>query len=189
MNPFDHFSANATYRDGAVHLDDSVDWPDGARLEVIPVLCGDSGDLSGPVIIAGFGLAGRCVADLLDQVGISYTVIERNAVTVETQAALGRSIIEGDTTDRETLLRAGLQSAAGLALTIPDEDAVLKATFLARQLNPDVFIIARTNYSSKGMRAAQLGADEVIKAELAVALQFYDRLRHRLLRRTDAQPA
>lgn len=189
MNPFDHSSSEATYRDGAVHLDEPVDWPDGTRLEVLPVVRGDFGQLSGPVIIAGFGLAGRCVADLLDQVGISYTVIERNGATVETQRALGRTMVEGDTTDRETLLRAGLHTAAILALTVPDEDAVLEATSLARQLNPDVFIIARTNYSSKGMRAAQLGADEVIKAELAVALQFYDRLRHRLQSRPDAQPA
>ncbi len=188
MNSFDHSSSAATYKDGAVHLDEPVDWPDGTQLEVIPVLHTDLGELSGPVIIAGFGLAGRCVADLLDQVGVTYTVIERNAVTIETQRALGRTMVEGDTTDRETLLRAGLHTAAVLALTVPDEDAVLEATSLARKLNPDVFIIARTNYSSKGMRAAQLGANEVIKAELAVALQFYDRLRQRLQRRPDAQP-
>ena len=87
-----------------------------------------------------------------------------------------------DATGAETLVRAGLNRAAILALTIPDEDAVLDAIALARRLRPEIYIIARTNYSSKGMRASQLGADEVIKAEQAVALQFYDKLSRRIQR-------
>ena len=46
---------------------------------------------------------------------------------------------------------------------------------LLRQ-RPKMYIIARTNFSSQGMKASQLGADDVIKAEQAVALQFYDRI-------------
>lgn len=136
--------------------------------------------IEGHVIIVGFGLAGRCVADLLDSAKLSYTVVERNHTTVETQSALGRKIVEGDATEAETLIAAGLHTATIVALTIPDEDAVLKATVLARRLRPDVYIIARTNYSSKGMQALQLGADEVIKAEQAVALQFYDNLSRKI---------
>ncbi len=41
----------------------------------------------------------------------------------------------------------------------------------------------RTNYSSNGVKASQLGASEVVKTEQGVALQFYDkklskRIRH-----------
>jgi voltage-gated potassium channel Kch len=61
-------------------------------------------------------------------------------------------------------------------LTIPDEDAVLKAIKLAREIKPELYIIARTNYSSMGLRAVQLGADDVVKAEQAVAIQFRERL-------------
>ena len=138
------------------------------------------GKIDGHVIIAGFGLAGRCVADLLERAGLPYTIVEQNPVTVTSQKALGRSVIQGDVTETKTLNEAGLATAAVLALTIPDEEAVLAATSLARKLQPEVYIIARTNYSSKGMRASQLGADDVIKAEQAVALQFYDRLSRRI---------
>ena len=103
-------------------------------------------------------------------------------MTVETQRALGRRIIQGDAAQAETLSEAGLATAAILALTIPDEDAVLQATSLARRLRPAIYIVARTNYSSKGMKASQLGADDVIKAEQAVALQFYDRLSQQIRR-------
>jgi len=167
----------ATFRDGRIELDEDVAWPDGARLVVAlqkPKAIDRS--LQGHVIIVGFGLAGRCVADLLDGTGLTYSIIEKNPVTVETQRALGRQIVHGSAIDGETLTEAGLHSADILALTIPDEQAVLQAVELARRLRPDIHIIARTNYSSQGMRASQLGANEVIKAEQAVAFQFYDRL-------------
>lgn len=146
----------------------------------------DIGEIRGQVIIVGFGLAGRCVADLLDTAKLGYTIIERNPVTVETQRALGRRVVAGDAADTNTLVEAGLNSASILALTIPDEEAVLKTTSLVRRLRPQIYIIARTNYASQGMRASQLGADDVIKAEQAVALQFYDRLSRQLARIADA---
>ncbi|UCE61360.1 MAG: NAD-binding protein [Phycisphaerales bacterium] len=181
MIPVSDDSREGVYRDGQVHLDQSTDWPDGTKLRVTPLVpLADEGRLDGHVIIVGFGLAGRCVADLLEQAKIPYTIVERNPVTVATQRALGRQIIFGNAIEAKVLNEAGLSDASILALTIPDEDAVLDATSLARRLKPDIFIVARTNYSSKGMKATQLGADDVIKAEQAVALQFYDKVHQRI---------
>ncbi len=174
-------STTGTLRDGRVHLDGRVDWPEGTVVEISRVVTPiDLGAIDGPVIVVGFGLAGRCVADLLDSSNVPFSIIERNPVTVETQTALGRTIIEGDAEDADTLISAGLHGASILALTIPDEEAVLAATSLARRLSPTIHIIARTNYSSQGMKASQVGANDVIKAEQAVALQFYEKLRRRL---------
>lgn len=174
----------AVYQHGQVELDGPVDWPAGTRLLVQPVEPPGAAPerAGGPVVIAGFGLAGRYVADLLDHGRIDYVLVEKNPVTVETQACLGRRIIQGDVSEEPTLRAAGIEQAAILALTIPDEQAVLRSTSLARRLNPDIYIIARTNYTSAGIKASQLGADDVVKAEQAVALQFYERLRSRLKR-------
>lgn len=186
MIPIMDQSLGAVFDGRRVHLDVSANWPEGTKLMVTPVLPPRAtGHIEGSVIVVGFGLAGRCVADLLDQAKLSYTIIEKNPVTVETQRALGRDIIEGDATDAETLVQAGLNNAVILALTIPDEEAVLSAISLARRLRPEIYIIARTNYASKGMKASQLGADDVIKAEQAVALQFYDKLNRRLRQTAD----
>lgn len=138
------------------------------------------------VVIVGFGLAGRYVADLLDRASVSYTIIETNAETVETQRALGRCAVLGDGADAKTLIQAGLDRSAVLALTMPDQEAVLQAVRLARRLCPDLYIVARTEFSSQGLRACELGADEVVNAEQAVALQFYERLSRRLGRRSQA---
>lgn len=165
------------WRDGVVQIDGTPDWPEGTLLNLIP--CGlptSTAPRRGRVIIAGFGLAGRYVADLLDELAIPFVIVEKNAGTVATQIELGREAVEGDVSTEGVLRNAGIEGATILALTIPDEDAVLKATGVARRLNPDIFIIARTLYTSRGLRAAQLGADEVITAERAVARDYRARL-------------
>lgn len=167
-------------QDGRIVVEGAIPWPDGAAVTIhasngpLPAI-----SMTGHVIVAGFGLAGRCVVELLRAAQIRTTVVDINSATAATQRALGQDIVEGNITDSATLIQARVTEASALALTIPDEEAVLRATSLARELNPKIFIIARTNYSSKGLEAAQLGADEVIKAEQAVARQFRERIQAR----------
>ncbi len=174
------------YEDGAIRLSARVNWADGTRVIVrVADPARDNLGQLGKVIIAGFGLAGRWVADIFDRHGIDYVIVEKNAATIETQQRLGRLVIEGDIADEHTLRAAGIKDASILALTVPDEEAVFKATDLARRLKPDIYIVARTLYSSSGLRAAQLGADDVVKAEQAVARQFYEMM----LRKLGSAPA
>lgn len=167
-----------TYEDGMVRLSARLDWPNGTPVVVRIAEVSNNksnGDL-GKVIVAGFGLAGRWIADIFDRHKIDYVIVETNPTTVEAQRKLGRTVIEGNIADEETLRKAGIEEASILALTVPDEHAVLEATRLARGIKPGLYIVARTLYSSSGMQATQLGADEVVKAEQVVARQFYEKL-------------
>jgi CPA2 family monovalent cation:H+ antiporter-2 len=120
-------------------------------------------------IIAGFGPVGRAVADNLEKRGVIVTVIELNPRTVEKQHALGRSIVYGDASNPEVLHRAGLDRAEAIVLTMPDEEAVLRACRVVRQNKPDIFIAARLNVLSKALQAMQQGADHTVVEELATA--------------------
>ncbi len=173
-------TCGALFRNGRVELDHETHWPEGQRLIVAPVVAPLVIDPKQHVIVVGFGLAGRCVADLLDLNKIPYVIVEMNRSTVATQAALGRRVFFGDISQAEVLVEAGIASASILALTIPNEEAVLAAIAIARRYRPQIHIIARTQHASKGMAASQLGADDVIKAEQAVAVQFYELLKKRL---------
>lgn len=130
-------------------------------------------------IIAGFGLVGRAVADELKRIGASYTVIDLNPATIATQRRLGREILFGDASSAEVLEEAGIHGAEFLVLTIPDEESVLRACRVARQMKPDIFILARANYVSQGVVAAGLGADGVVVEEMATAQEM-----ERLLKKT-----
>lgn len=122
---------------------------------------------------------GRAVADELKRIGASYTVIDLNPATIATQRRLGREILFGDASSAEVLEEAGIHGAEFLVLTIPDEESVLRACRVARQMKPDIFILARANYVSQGVVAAGLGADGVVVEEMATAQEM-----ERLLKKT-----
>ncbi|MEX2670639.1 MAG: NAD(P)-binding protein [Phycisphaeraceae bacterium] len=120
-------------------------------------------------IVAGFGPVGRAVVNGLDNAGFDVTIIELNGLTVDRQTEMGRAVVLGDVSETETLRRAGIEGAQAFILTIPNEDKVVEACRLARQLSSNVFISARTNHLSKGMQATQAGADHVTVEEVVTA--------------------
>ncbi len=132
------------------------------------------------VIVAGFGIVGRAVCDRLSLSDATVTIVEMNVETVRRQRRLGRSIVFGDVSDPEVLESAGIHHADALVLTMPDETAVLRACRVAKQMHPDVFIIARTNFLSRAMVAHNLGANETVVEEMATAEKM-DRLLERML--------
>jgi CPA2 family monovalent cation:H+ antiporter-2 len=121
------------------------------------------------VIIAGFGPVGRAVADAIQPEGVEISVIELNPNTVQRQSVLGRRIVYGDASNPDVLLSAGLETANAVILTMPDEEAMLRACRTVRSLKKDVFLAARANALSKGLMAMQLGADHAVVEEMATA--------------------
>ena len=132
----------------------------------------DPDGLTGHAVIAGFGVPGRAVADLVHGQGMSFCVIERNDETVERCRKSGLCMVEGDAGDPAALRKAGLERAALFACTVPNDAAMYAAVEEARRLNPRVRIIARCRYVSSGIEATRRGADDVIVEEHAVAQAF-----------------
>ena len=112
------------------------------------------------------------MAEILCSQGISFVVIERNAVAADRCAQNGMSILTGDVRDEALLVRAGIEGARLLILAIPDDAACLAAIDVARRLNPDLEILARCTFTSAGLQATAKGAAEVIVAEQVVAREM-----------------
>ncbi len=124
------------------------------------------------VILAGYGLVGRVVAEQLDQIGVSYTIVEMNPSTVKRQTKFNKDSVYGDISNPEVLEHAGVHDADAVIITIPDEEAVLRACAIVRKMAPKVFIAVRTNFFSKAMLATEAGADLVTVEEWATAQQM-----------------
>lgn len=132
------------------------------------------------VILAGYGLVGRVVAEQLDKIGVSYTIVEMNPKTVQKQASYKRDSVYGDISNVEVLESAGLHDADAVIITIPDEEAVLRACSVIRKMAPKMFIAVRTNFFSKAMLATEAGADLVTVEEWATAQQMAAEVAKRL---------
>jgi Trk K+ transport system NAD-binding subunit len=138
------------------------------------------------VIIAGFGIVGRMVAEQLEEAGASVTVIDLNPKTITQQRRLQRTTIHGDVCDIACLREAGIERADALIVAVPDEDQAIRACHVARQLQPKLFIAARANFVSRGLMAAQAGADCVVVEEVVTAQAMQQAVMKRLLGQGDA---
>ncbi len=138
-----------------------------------------SGGLTNHVIIVGYGLNGRNLAKVLRRVLVPYTILELNAEVVRREKAKGEKINYGDATRRQLLLRAGIESANALVLAISDSQAARRAVSQARDLNEDLYIIVRTQYTSEITELVALGANEVIPVEFETSIEIFARVLQR----------
>jgi len=126
-------------------------------------------DAAHRAVIVGYGPTGRTLTRLLKDSGVEPTVIELNMDTVRSLKESGVSAIYGDATHRATLKGADIEHAANLILTAdtPNTEQVIQ---LAKELNPDVHVLARTAYlrGQEALRGA--GAETVFSGEGEVAL-------------------
>ncbi len=97
-------------------------------------------------IVAGYGVNGRNLAQVLRETEIPFVVVELDGETVHQEQKKGVPIVFGDITHPQVLRRLGIQDARALVLAISDPIATRRAVTVARQLSPALHIIARTRY-------------------------------------------
>ena len=125
------------------------------------------------VIIAGFGLNGRNLAHVLKETGIKYVIIEMNPDTVKKEKLKGENIIYGDIGNYEVLKTALIPKAKVLVIAISDRSTSRRAVKIAKQLNPNIFVIVRTRFMKETDELVKLGADMVIPEEFETSIQIF----------------
>ena len=114
--------------------------------------------LRGHTILCGYGRNGRAAAHILSQNNASFVVIEK---TLTDKQPIDYHI-EGDATDEETLIEAGIQYADALITTLPVDAENLYIVLSARQLNSKIKIISRASDDQAVKKMKIAGADNVI---------------------------
>jgi CPA2 family monovalent cation:H+ antiporter-2 len=131
------------------------------------------------VIIIGFGLNGRNLVKVLREAEIPYIVLEMNSDTVREMKKKGEPIHYGDGASKEILHKMGIERARLLVIAISDPISSRRIVSIARQSNPDVYIIVRTRYLIEVDELRSLGADEVIPEEFETSIEIFSRVLHR----------
>jgi CPA2 family monovalent cation:H+ antiporter-2 len=123
-------------------------------------------------IIAGFGINGQNIARILKLLHIPYAILEINPMTVRKYKALGEPIQYGDIDREDNLKTMGINKASLLVIAISDIDACIRAIKIAKKVNPELKIIARSNFLSQVDPMYQLGADLVLSQDMETSLVF-----------------
>ena len=136
-------------------------------------------EMTNHVIIAGFGLNGRNVSKVLQASDIPFVVLELNPETVRIEKKRGIPILYGDASREAVLAHVNVMAARSLVIAISDASATRRIVELARRLNPSVYILARTRYTSEVNPLYSLGANDVIPEEFETSIEIISRVLHR----------
>jgi len=133
-------------------------------------------ELTNHVIVVGFGLNGRNVTKVLSASGIPFVVLEINPETVRVEKKRGIPISYGDASKEVLLTHLGIKTARSVVVAISDASATRRIVELSRKLNPNVYIIARTRYTSEVKPLYSLGANDVIPEEFETSIEIISRV-------------
>lgn len=95
------------------------------------------------LIIAGFGRSGQIIARIAHIQQRPFVVIDNSPVQLQTLQGSSAMIIEGDATEIETLLAAGIKSAQVFVLAIDDVESSMHIARHIRLHYPTLCLIAR----------------------------------------------
>jgi voltage-gated potassium channel len=116
----------------------------------------------GHTIVAGFGRVGALVCEGLASSELPFVIIELDANRVPEMEARGFLHLVGDATDEAVLEQAGIERAGVLVTAMPNDAANVFITLTARELSPDLLIIARAEQPTTQKKLRQAGANHVI---------------------------
>jgi CPA2 family monovalent cation:H+ antiporter-2 len=132
----------------------------------------------GHVIIIGFGLNGRNLAEVLKETSVPYVVLEINNDTVIRMKKKGEPIFYGDGTSPEILHKLGIATARMLVVAISDPASTRRIVQVARKEAARLYIIVRTRYAAEVEDLLKLGANEVIPEEFETSIEIFAKVLH-----------
>jgi monovalent cation:H+ antiporter-2, CPA2 family len=133
-------------------------------------------ELRDHVIIVGYGLNGRNLANLLRELEQPFVVVEMNGALVREAQKQGIPVIYGDAAYPEIMHAAGVERARAVVIAVSDPISTRYTVRTVRELNPTVYIVARTRYVAEIEPLYAAGATDVIPEEFETFIEIAGRL-------------
>jgi CPA2 family monovalent cation:H+ antiporter-2 len=128
--------------------------------------------LANHIVIAGSGRVGRSIADALAQLKVPCVLIEFDDRRVQQARVAGLPVIYGDASQPVVLEAAAVTRARTILVTVPAFPDVRAIVATARQLQPDLPVIARADGPEAVRELYALGIEEVTWPEIEAAIEM-----------------
>jgi voltage-gated potassium channel len=132
------------------------------HLRRLRIMKKDISKLSNHTIICGAGRLGRIVIQELSDANQSIVVIDNEPTSLRWLEDAGIPYVQGSAYEDKTLSDAGIGKARALLSLLPKDSDNVYVTLCARDLNPNLVIIARTEDESGDTKLRRAGADQVL---------------------------
>ncbi|MCW9089604.1 MAG: cation:proton antiporter, partial [Gammaproteobacteria bacterium] len=127
-------------------------------------------NLTGHVVLVGYGRLGSSIADALIARGIPLVVAEQNRETVEQLRARGIPAVAGDAAEPAVLIQAHIARAQLMVVATPDHLAARKMVEIAHALKPDVEVLLRSHDEAEAELLHKENLGEIFTEDHVMAL-------------------
>ena len=128
--------------------------------------------ISNHVVVAGYGRVGKVLVKVLRDRNYHILVIENSEAAVRSLRQSKIPYIFGDADSELVLAKAHLAQAKAIAIALPDPSSTRILLKSARDINPNIDIVARSHSDREIDLLTQLGATEVVQPEFEAALEM-----------------
>jgi voltage-gated potassium channel len=114
-------------------------------------------------IICGHGRMGNTVREKLEEENLPYVVIDNSDIGLaELRNKQDSLYIEGDATDEETLILAGIKRAKALGALLATDADNLYLVMTVKMINPSLFVVSKALGEDAERKILQIGANKVV---------------------------
>jgi voltage-gated potassium channel len=118
--------------------------------------------LKNHIVVCGHGRMGNSVVDILRQRGYPFAVVELDPEHCRPLEDRGENVVRGDATDEKVLSSTNIANAKTIITCLADDAHNVYTILLAKQLNPEINVIARAVEVDADERLKLAGADRVL---------------------------
>lgn len=134
------------------------------------------GKLAGHYIVCGGGKNGRYVIEELLRTRRNVVVVDNNEERVQEMLENGILAIHGDATTDDVLHIAGIERAAGLVASLPEDRDNMFVVITARGLNASMRIVAKIDDVTVRDKFIRSGADTAVSASFIGGMRMASEL-------------
>lgn len=128
------------------------------------------------VIVCGYGMFGRTVANGLKKRGTSVVVIEYNDDEYERTLDDDHLVIKGDARQERVLKEAGVEKARSVIGAVDDSNVNIQTAVVVSQISPECRMVVRVGDEMYESLARRAGADEVVIPEVLTGESITDQV-------------
>ena len=124
------------------------------------------------IVVAGYGRVGKVLVKVLRDRHHSVLVIENSEAAIRGLRQDNIPYVFGDADSELVLEKAHLNKAKAIAIALPDPSSTRVLLKLAKAINPNIDLVARSHSDKEIDLLTKLGATEVVQPEFEAALEM-----------------
>ena len=150
--------------------------PDFVKKGIFPLKEIDIPDLKDHLVIIGTDDSALILSDIVKDSDIKHVSIVFNPALAQNKMKNGDMVVYGDAVNLPILLKAHVDTAEYIVVSVGEIIPAMAIIEKVRQLNANAFILVRAKQIQNVEELYKLGADQVLPEKLDIAIDLFNRI-------------